>query len=158
MPYIHLTTFIAAPRERVFDLSRSVDVHRFSMKKHQEQIINGRISGLLEKDDSVTWTARHLFKKRVMKTHVTQIKIPEYFIDEQVNGDFSMMKHEHYFKVIENGTLMIDQFHFETPYGSFGTMVNRIYLEKYMTRLLEKRNAVIKEVAEGNQWKQFLNP
>ena len=30
------------------------------------------------------------------------------FIDEQIKGDFKMMKHEHHFKPCENGTIMID--------------------------------------------------
>ena len=67
-----------------------------------------------------------------------------------------MMKHEHYFKEVENGTLMIDQFHFESPYGRLGVLVNKIYLRRYMQKLLELRNEVIKQVAEGNQWKQYL--
>lgn len=156
MPFIHLTTFIAAPRERVFDLSRSVDLHQFSMKLHEEKIIDGKMSGLLGLGDSVTWTAKHLLKQRMLKTTISQLKSPDYFMDEQISGDFKSMKHEHYFKVIENGTLMIDQFHFETPYGQLGELINLLYLEKYMTRLLEKRNAVIREVAESNQWKQYV--
>jgi ligand-binding SRPBCC domain-containing protein len=156
MPFIHLTTFIAAPGERVVDLSRSVELHRASMKNYGEKIINGKIAGLMETGDSVTWEARHLFKKRFLKTIVKEMKRPEYFIDEQVTGDFVMMKHEHYFKVVENGTLMIDQFHFESPYGSFGRLINNIYLKKYMQKLLESRNEMIKQVAEGNQWKQYL--
>ncbi len=156
MPFIHLTTFIAAPSDRVFDLARSLDLHRASMKDYGERIINGKISGLLESGDSVTWEARHLFKKRILKTVVKEMKRPEFFIDEQVSGDFALMKHEHYFKVVENGTLMIDQFHFESPYGRLGKLVNNIYLKRYMQKLLESRNEMIKEVAEGNQWKRYL--
>ena len=68
-----------------------------------------------------------------------------------------MMKHEHYFKAIENGTIMIDQFHFETPYGWLGRIVNSFYLERHMTDLLKQRNATIKQIAEGNLWTQYLN-
>ena len=32
-----------------------------------------------------------------------------------------------------------------------------VYLEKYLTSLLLKRNEMIKKVAEGNQWKQYTN-
>ena len=47
MPFIHLTTFIEAPQERVFDLSRSVALHKASMKHHEEKIIDGPMSGLM---------------------------------------------------------------------------------------------------------------
>jgi ligand-binding SRPBCC domain-containing protein len=157
MPYIHLTTFIEAPRERVFDLSRSVDLHKSSMKHHEEQVINGVMTGLLNINDEVTWKAKHVFKERTLKIKITQMQRPEFFCDEQLNGDFLSLKHEHYFKTIENGTIMIDQFRYELKKNFIMKLVNRFYLEKYMRRLLEERNAVIKTAAEGNQWKQFLS-
>ena len=155
MPFIHLTTFIAAPQERVFDLSRSVALHKASMK-HEERIIDGTMSGLMNLNDTVTWTAKHFFKQRRLKIKIIVFQRPEYFIDEQEDGDFKMMKHEHYFKSIENGTILIDQFHFETPRGLIGRLLNKFYLEKYITQLLKERNKMIKEVAESNLWKQYL--
>jgi ligand-binding SRPBCC domain-containing protein len=157
MPFIHLTTFIAAPQERVFDLSRNVSLHKKSMSDHNEKIVAGTMSGLMDMGDTVTWSAKHLFKERTLKIKITQIKRPDFFVDEQVEGAFPMMKHEHYFKPIENGTIMIDQFRFETGKGLIGRMLNSLYLEKYMTRLLNKRNEMIRQVAEGNQWKQYLS-
>jgi ligand-binding SRPBCC domain-containing protein len=156
MPFIHLTTFIAAPQERVFDLSRSIDLHKSSMKKYDESIIDGKQTGLLDLNETVTWTARHLFKQRVIRVRLTKLQRPDFFVDEQEEGDFKMMKHEHYFKPIENGTILIDQFHFETPFGFLGKWINKLYLEKYMTRLLNERNQVIKQTAEGNLWNQYL--
>lgn len=156
MPFIHLTTFIAAPQDRVFDLSRSVNLHKASMKHHEEKIVDGTMSGLLNMNDTVTWTAKHLFKQRRLKIKITRLQRPDYFIDEQEAGDFKMMKHEHYFKPIENGTIMIDQFQFETQKGFIGSLINKIYWEKYMTRLLKERNRMIKETAESNLWKQYL--
>ncbi|MGZ3851315.1 MAG: SRPBCC family protein [Flavisolibacter sp.] len=157
MPFIHLTTFIAAPQERVFDLSRSVDLHRASMKRYEEKIVDGTMSGLMNMNDTVSWTAKHLFKQRRLKTKITRLSAPEYFTDEQEEGDFKMMKHEHYFKPIQNGTIMIDQFHFETPFGLLGRLVNNFYLKRYMTKLLKERIAMIKQVAESNLWQQYLN-
>src|SRR5689334_21768353 len=156
MPLIHLTTFIAAPRERVFDLSRSVSVHRHSMKHKEEQVIAGPPSGLLQKGDEVTWQAKHVFKKRTLQTRMIEMNSPEFFCNEQAVGDFQMMQHEHYFKAIENGTIMIDQFRYESPFGGVGKFLNTIYLHRYMTSLLKHRNEVIKSIAEGQQWKQFL--
>ncbi|HWJ91124.1 MAG TPA: SRPBCC family protein [Flavisolibacter sp.] len=157
MSYIHLTTFISAPRERVFDLSRSVDLHKSSMKHHEEQIINGVLNGLMNLNDDVTWKAKHLLKERILKIKITEMQRPDFFCDEQLKGDFLSLKHEHYFKTIENGTIMIDQFRYELKKNFIMKLVDRFYLEKYMRRLLEERNAVIKSAAEGNQWKQFLS-
>jgi ligand-binding SRPBCC domain-containing protein len=54
-----------------------------------------------------------LFKERLLKVKITFLQSPHTFIDEQVEGDFAMLKHEHFFKPIQNGTLMIDQFRYE---------------------------------------------
>jgi hypothetical protein len=59
MSFIHLTTFIAAPQERVFDLARSVDVHKYSMTNYREQIVKGTMTGLMGLNDEVTWKAKH---------------------------------------------------------------------------------------------------
>ena len=156
MPLIHQTTFIAAPVERVFDLSRSINLHRQAMNKYREQVIAGRHIGLLELNETVTWKAKHLFKERVLKVIMTACNKPHHFIDEALEGDFRKMKHEHYFKPVDNGTIMIDQFYFETPHGVLGTWINALCLTKYMERLLTERNRAIKQIAESNQWKHYL--
>ncbi len=158
MAFIHLTTFIAAPQERVFDLSRSVRLHKESMEKYKETITDGIRSGLMNAGDTVTWKARHLMKERIMKVKITEMKRPDFFVDEQVYGDFKFMKHEHYFKPIQNGIFMIDQFRFDAGNGWLTKLAGKIILERYMTRLLEERNAHIKRIAESNQWQQFIDP
>ena len=156
MPTIHLTTFIAAPAERVFDLARSIDLHKQSMTKHKEEAVAGVRFGLIEKDETVTWKARHLFKNRILKTRITEMKRPEMFTDEQAEGDFKLLKHEHHFKPCDNGTIMIDLINFESPYGAMGKSFNKVYLTKYLRKLIEHRNKVIKEFAEGSKWKGLL--
>ena len=157
MPLIHLTTFIAAPAERVFDLSRSIDVHKKSLAHTNEQAVAGTTSGLIKQDETVTWKAKHLGKMRVLKVKISSMKIAESFTDEMVSGDFKNMKHEHHFKSIQNGTLMIDLFSFESPYGAAGKLVNYVFLKRYLRKLLERRNQAIKEFAETEKWKFLLN-
>lgn len=156
MPTIHLTTFIAAPAQVVFDLSRHVGLHKESMAAHKEEAVAGTRFGLIEKEDTVTWKAKHFFKERLLRVKMTEMKKGEMFIDEQVQGDFKMMKHEHHFKPCDNGTILIDLLHFEIPYGIFGEWFNSLYLTKYMKRLLEQRNKTIKEFAESERWKKLL--
>jgi ligand-binding SRPBCC domain-containing protein len=157
MPTIHLTTFIAAPVERVFDLSRSIDVHTKTMAHTNEKAVAGTVSGLIKQDETVTWKAKHLGKIRVMKVKISSMMAPQSFTDELVNGDFKEMKHEHHFKSIKNGTLMIDLFFFESPYGSLGKMINYVFLKRYLRKLLERRNQAIKEYAETEKWNFLLN-
>lgn len=156
MPIIHLTTFIAAPAELVFDLSRSIDLHKKSMSHTGEDAVAGVRAGLINLHESVTWKARHFRKTRYMKISVTAMDRPFSFTDEMEKGDLRSMKHEHYFKQIDNGTLMIDVFRFEAPYGILGAIANKLFLRKYFEKLLTIRNDIIRQYAESDKWKFVL--
>lgn len=60
MPVITIDTTIAAPVQVVFDLSRSIDLHRISTARTREEAVAGRTSGLIEIGETVTWRAKHL--------------------------------------------------------------------------------------------------
>jgi len=157
MPTIHLTTFVAAPAQRVFDLARSIDLHRKSMAHTDEEAIAGTTSGLIGLNETVTWKAKHLRRVRIMKSKITAMDPPLSFTDEMVDGDFKSLRHEHHFKRIDNGTLLIDIFTYESPYGSLGRLADRLFLTRYMKTLLETRNKTIKEYAESEKWKFILD-
>jgi len=127
------------------------------MSHTREEAIAGTTSGLIELNETVTWKAKHVFKTRILKSKISAMNRPLAFTDEMVDGDFRSLKHEHHFKTIQNGTLVIDLFHFETPYGTLGKLVNQLFLTKYLHKLLEERNQVIKEYAESEKWTFILN-
>ena len=156
MSNIHLTTFIAAPIERVFDLSRSISLHKISTAHTKEEAIAGVTTGLINATETVTWRAKHLFKTRIYTSIISEMQLPNFFIDEMQKGDFKSLKHEHHFKQVDNGTIMIDVLNFESPYGIIGKWFNTIYLKKYLQRFIEQRNVVIKEYSETEKWKAIL--
>ncbi|MEX6688722.1 SRPBCC family protein [Danxiaibacter flavus] len=157
MPLIHLTTVIHAPAQRVFHLSRSIKLHEISMRQTNEKAISATATNLMQPGDVVTWQARHLFKKRLLKVTITEMQQPDYFKDEMIEGDFLSMNHEHHFKAIVNGTIMIDLFKFESPFGIAGKIFNSVYLTNYIRKLLTQRNMVIKQYAESDNWQTVLH-
>ena len=126
------------------------------MEQSGEEAVGGITSGLINLNETVTWRARHLGKTRQMRIRITSMNAPVVFTDEMEEGDFRSIRHEHHFKQVENGTIMIDLFQFETPYGWAGKVFNRLYLTRYLRRLLEHRNRIIKEYAESNKWQHLL--
>ena len=157
MAFIHLTTFITAPVERVFDLSRSINLHKISTAHTREQAIAGVTNGLINENETVTWQAKHLYKLRRFTSKITLMQRPLLFIDEMIQGDFKSFRHEHHFKATENGTIMIDKIAFESPYAAVGKLFNNLFLKNYMKELLVKRNTVIKDYSETQKWKVILN-
>jgi ligand-binding SRPBCC domain-containing protein len=156
MASIHLTTFIEAPYERVFDLSRSINLHRISLVATKEKAVDGLMNGLVQEGDRVVWEAEHLFKKRKFEDQIIALQFPHYYSGEMLKGDFSRFLHHHHFKPAENGTIMIDHAEFESPYGLVGKLMDRFYLKQYIEKLLVERNLVIKEYAESAKWKAIL--
>ncbi|WP_436345040.1 SRPBCC family protein [Natronorubrum sp. FCH18a] len=158
MAEFELETTIRAPIGRVFDLSRSVDVHVETMSEHDESAVGGPPSGLLAEDDRVTWRARHFGVPLEMTVEITAYENPTFFRDELVDGPFARLSHDHHFTEISPGvTRMRDEFAFSAPGGPIGTLAARLYLERYMRRLLTRRNARLKRVAESEAWKSFLD-
>lgn len=149
MPRIELKTIINAPVEKVFDLSREIDLHMESTKQTGEKAIAGKTSGLIELGETVTWRAKHFGIWQNLTSKITEFDRPNFFADEMIKGAFKNFRHEHYFSNTDGRTLMKDVFVFESPGGVLGRLFNWLYLTGYMTRLLVERNRVIKEAAES---------
>ncbi|PQJ21964.1 SRPBCC family protein [Tenacibaculum sp. SG-28] len=157
MPRIELKTEIKADRNIVFDLSRSIDLHKISTLHTNEEAIAGKTSGLIGLNESVTWRAKHFGIYQKLTSKITEFDKPNYFTDEMVKGAFAEFKHQHHFTELNGGTLMTDFFDYKSPLGLFGKLADKLFLKKYMTDLLIKRNLIVKEFAESNKWKELLN-
>jgi ligand-binding SRPBCC domain-containing protein len=156
MPTIHLETVIRAPRERVFDLARSIDAHRNTAAHTGERAVAGVTSGLLNENEEVTWEARHFGVKQRLRVKMVRLDRPRYFQDCMLEGAFREMSHEHAFEARGDTTLMVDRFAFRSPLGILGWLADRLIIERYMRRFLQRRNAIVKRTAESNEWKKYL--
>ena len=148
MTQIELSTNINAPIGKCFDLARSIDMHMVSTKQTGEEAIAGRITGLIELGETVTWRATHFGVWQTLTSKITEFDYPNSFTDEMVKGAFKSFRHQHLFYAINDQTVMKDIFIFESPFGILGEVINFLFLGRYMTRLLQKRNQVIRDVAE----------
>ncbi len=158
MSVIHLETVISAPRERVFDLARSIDAHQDTAEHTGERAVAGVTSGLLGAEEEVTWEARHFGVKQRLRVKMTKFDRPNHFKDRMLEGAFRKMTHDHSFEAREEKTVMIDRFEFSSPLGVLGRFVDHVFIERYMRRFIEKRNAILKRTAESGDWKKYLKP
>ncbi len=158
-------TLIYAPLRRCFDLARSVEVHVLGNTHFGEQAIaaGGVTAGLLNLGDDVTWRARHFGIQQQLTSAITRFEPPLYFQDTMLHGAFRSMQHDHFFRSLSGSppgmdevTEMKDVFRFAAPLGLFGLVAERLVLERYMGNLLRERNSVVKQVAESEDWRQYL--
>ncbi len=156
MPLIVLKTQIQAPRERVFDLARSIDAHQDTAAATQERAVAGVVSGLLGAGEEVTWEAWHFGVKQRLTVKMTRLESPHTFQDVMLRGAFSEMRHDHLFEEKNGGTLMIDRFYYAAPLWILGRLAEVLFLTRYMRAFLIERNAVLKRVAESDDWRKYL--
>jgi ligand-binding SRPBCC domain-containing protein len=156
MKIITVTTHISAPVERCFFLSLSIDLHTEGLKNTNEKAIAGTTKGLIGPGETVTWEAKHYGLKWKMQTLISKYQAPFYFVSEMLSGPFKKMHHQHIFK--ENGidTIMTDIFEIHAPLGILGKLAENLFLGRYMRKLIEHRNKIIKSTAQSDEWKKYL--
>ncbi|HLV42140.1 MAG TPA: SRPBCC family protein [Brumimicrobium sp.] len=131
-------------------------MHKISTAHTNEEAVAGKTSGLMEINDSVTWRAKHLGIYQKLTSKITDYNRPNSFTDEMQKGAFKSFKHVHLFNEKNGITLMTDIFEYQSPFGVFGNLADFLFLKKYITKLLEKRNLTIKEFAESEKWREVL--
>lgn len=157
MPTIELITHIAAPLDRCFDLSRSIDLHQRSLAASGERAVAGVTAGLIGLGETVTWEARYFGVRQRLTTRITAFDRPRHFRDSMVAGAFSRFDHDHWFDPADGGGTMVrDVFDFDAPLGMLGRIAEKAFLTRYMRRLLAERNVTIKRVAESDAWREYL--
>ncbi len=157
MEIIHWTTWIDAPVERCFRLSTSIDLHLASAASTGEKAVAGVTTGLIGEGQTVTWSGRHF---GLTLHHISRIdgwRPYTYFRDIMVEGAFQRFEHEHHFAPMDDGTRMRDEIRFSAPLGSLGRLATRIVVRRHLTELIARRNAIIKRVAESDEWHKFLD-
>lgn len=150
MPVIKIVTNIDSPINIVFDLARSIDLHKISTAHTKEEAVEGKTSGLIGLGECVTWKARHLGFTQTLSSKVTAFNYPYTFTDEMVDGVFKSFRHDHFFEDTGGLTIMTDIFAYKSPLGIIGKLADILFLKNYMEYFLKERIAVIKEYAEDS--------
>ena len=158
MSTIVLETTINAPIQRVFDLARSIDLHKLTASHTNEKAVAGRTSGLINEHEIVTWRTKHLGITQQLTSVIAKMEGPFFFEDRMVKGPFKKIQHRHYFWMKNGKTIMKDVFEFSSPLGCIGAIFDNLYLNKYLEKFILNRNIQIKDFAENeDKWMQVLN-
>ena len=146
---IEIVSVIEAAPSVVFDLELDVDVHAMSLHASHETATTNTGRRRLALGDEVTFRARHFGLRWHMTSRITVYQRPYRFVDEQTRGPFRTLRHEHQFQDLNAvGTQMTDRMTISAPLGPLGAVVTRVLIAPYLRRLLERRAAHIKYLAE----------
>ena len=73
-------------------------------------------------------------------TEITQVREPEYFVDEQRVGPYRLWHHEHFFAAITaTETLVRDIVYYVPPFGPLGAAFNTLVIRPQLERIFDFR-------------------
>lgn len=150
MTEIVLETSIKAPIQVVFDGARSIDVRLAANARLAEEVIDGPKSGLLQLGDEITWRSKHFGVCYHFNSKITKMKAPVYYRDEMLSSAFHSLKHDCLFEANGDLTVMKNVLRYKPTYGILGKIVNRFFLQQYLSKYLAAKNQIIKIVCEND--------
>ena len=78
-------------------------------------------------------------------TEITQVKEPEFFIDEQRIGPYAMWHHQHHLSPLENGVYMKDIITYQPPLGFLGAMANGLIIDRKLKEIFSYRKNILEK-------------
>jgi ligand-binding SRPBCC domain-containing protein len=157
---------IHAPIERCFALSCSLPVVERTL--HMRPVaatcttpdgrsVQTRTTGLVVTGDCVRWTG---WKWGMPQLHVSLISACDanrFLQDTMLEGRFRRFQHDHHFRAENDGaTILEDEVRFGLPFGALGRIAGHVLLAPYIRATLAARFRLLKQLAEGDEWKQYL--
>jgi ligand-binding SRPBCC domain-containing protein len=81
-------------------------------------------------------------------TEITQVRKPDYFVDEQRVGPYSVWHHEHFFHAVDAAqTEVRDLVHYVPPFGPLGAMVEPYLIRPQLRRIFDFRKQQLSAIA-----------
>ncbi|CAN5596675.1 SRPBCC family protein [soil metagenome] len=73
-------------------------------------------------------------------TEITQVRRPEFFVDEQRVGPYRVWHHEHTFRALDNSrTEVTDLVHYVPPFGPIGAVLNAFVIRRQLDAIFRFR-------------------
>jgi|ERR1700733_9096780 ligand-binding SRPBCC domain-containing protein len=145
---------IYAPIERCFLLSTSIELVERTLEMRP---VGGKTAGMIVDGDRVMWSGWKFGLAQRHESLITRYERPTFFQDTMGRGRFKQFQHDHQFFEVDGHTLLTDKVRFSLPLGRLGKLFGRQVMVPYICGLLRQRMTLLKQVAEGEEWRQYLS-
>ncbi|MFC6645989.1 hypothetical protein ACFQBQ_10435 [Granulicella cerasi] len=155
------TIMIQAPIERVFALSTNVAIVQLTLGMKPVDAPESIVA-----NSRVHWRGWKFGMPTEHHTLITGYKAPHpsgdwmkaFFQDSQAQGRFAHFHHDHFFTQHkrEASTVLEDRVHFSLAWWMGSKLAERFLLAPYIRRLLWTRFALLKQLAEGEGWREYI--
>ena len=79
-------------------------------------------------------------------TEITEVKEPEFFIDEQRYGPYAFWHHQHSFRAVDGGTEIGDTVRYRLKGWIFARPVEKLIVNRQLTQIFDYRRKVLAEI------------
>jgi len=79
-------------------------------------------------------------------TEITQVREPEFFVDEQRRGPYCFWHHQHHFQAVAGGVAMTDLVHYQLPFGQLGNLAAGKMVAQRVAAIFTYRRKVLAEM------------
>ncbi len=79
-------------------------------------------------------------------TEITQVREPEYFVDEQRSGPYRLWHHQHQFEAVPGGVRMTDLVHYQLPFGKVGDVLAGGLVRRRLERIFTYRREILEKM------------
>lgn len=155
MFHLKESTHIFAPIDRCFLLSTSIALVQQTIGLKP---VEGKTTGLIAGGDQLVWRGWKFGLPAMHETLISAYDRPEFFQDTMGRGRFSFFQHDHSFQEVDGHTLLVDVVRFSLPMGLAGRLIGKQIVVPHVLGLLVRRFELIKRIAEGSDWEQYVNP
>jgi ligand-binding SRPBCC domain-containing protein len=144
---------VRAPLERCFLLS-SVEIVERELGMHP---VAGRTSGLVVGGDVVRWEGWQLGLPQFHQSRIEEFRPLTFFRDRMIAGRFGSFEHDHNFTDQGDGSVLLwDVLRFTMRWGWAGESLGQCVLVPHIRKLMRKRFAILKQIAESEEWRRYL--
>lgn len=156
METVRVATWINAPVERCFLLSTHLDLRYASGVPAQERPLAGATAGMMREGDIVPFQGRHFGLPGVRSTRVEILRPHAFFQEVMVAGSLRHFEHDHHFATMDDGARVRDEIRFSLSPGVVGRIA-RGFVRRHLVAMLQERHAMLRRVAESEQWRQYVD-
>jgi ligand-binding SRPBCC domain-containing protein len=159
------TAHISAPVERCFLLSTSLAIVERELRMHpaaasyvgEDGVRRAtRTEGLVVGGDRVRWEGWQLGLPQHHVSLISEYEPNRHFQDRMIAGRFRSFRHDHEFTEIGGQVLLKDTIRFAMPLGFAGRLVGKYVMVPHIRRLLRRRFALLKRIAESEEWREYV--
>ena len=142
----HAEQFVPRPLDQVFDFFSKAE----NLQELTPAFLHFRILSVdpapVRKGTLIKYSLRWRIFPIRWTTEIVDWDPPHRFVDVQLKGPYKLWHHEHRFIAEDNGTRIVDEVHYQLPFGVLGTLAHTLKVKRDVETIFAYRTVVVERL------------